>query len=308
MVDVDDEMIYRLRQYSVSERVRIAEIDSSKKTPRYVVEFMDGVKSGDRLNVPGTRLHGSWSGVRGFDELMGNWESIDEYELTDSEESAVSRVFDLLIPNEVATCEWFPVHWHTRIKDTKAIEQLIGVTAFDLLNQCRGFRLDGDIILSPEGTMLVSRYACRVNPMQVLDWIEKDEEEYREKCRKGSPAVSWDNKPYTTDPASEYQWYLEDGRPLHELLRSWCGQRAVTMKERMDAAEAEVRRLDELIEDLFVQMRQEGYGNAVEHIERAYNKGRITAYNHRRTVERPLDPSEIPVRIEYRRAPRWWGY
>lgn len=308
MVDVGDEVIYRLRQYSLSERVRIAEIDRSKKTPRYVIEFMDGEKTSSRLNVPGTRLHGPWSDVQRFDALMGQWESLEEYELSESEESAVSHVFDMLIPSEVATCEWSPVRWHTRIRDTKAIEPLIGVTAEDLLDQSKGFVLDGDIILSPEGTMLVSRYACSIDPMQVLAWVEKDEEDYRVKCTKGSPAVSLDNRPYTTDPASEYEWYLEYGRPVHELLRSWCGQRAVTLKERVDAAEAEVRRLDALIEDLFVQMRELGYSQAVEHIERAYNKKRITAYNHRTIVERPLDPSEIPVRVEYRRSPRWWGY
>ena len=239
---------------------------------------------------------------------MAHWESLEGYELSEIEEFAVERVFILLIPGEIAEWSWSPVRWTTRIHDSAGLEKLIGVSAEDMLAQAPGFTLDRNIILSPDGTLRVARYACRVKPMPVLDWVEQEEKEYQEKCRKGIPAVSWDKKPYTTDPDWEYEQYLEYGRPLHELLRSWCGQRAVTLKERADAAEAEVHRLDMPIEDLFAQMKENGFEQAVEYIERFYVKDRITAYNHHTVVERPLDPSEMPVRVEYRRAPRWWGY
>ncbi|MEK0264320.1 hypothetical protein [Bifidobacterium mongoliense] len=307
-IAVGDELIYRVREYESSERVRVVEIDERKKTPRYVIEFLDGEKAGTRENVPGSRLRGRWADVDRYDALMAHWESLEGYELSEIEEFAVGRVFILLIPEEIAEWLWSPVRWTTRIHDSVGLEKLIGVSAEDMLAQAPGFTLDGDTILSPDGTLRVAQYACRVNPMPVLDWVEQEEKEYQEKCRKGSPAVSWDNKPYTTDPDWEYERYLEDGRPLHELLRSWCGQRAVTLKERAEAAEAEVHRLDMLIENLFDQMKSKGFKQAVEYIEQSYVKERITAYNYRTVVERPLDPSEIPVRVEYRRAPRWWGY
>jgi hypothetical protein len=307
-VTVDDELIYRVREYASSERVRVVEIDERKKTPRYLIEFLDGEKAGTQENVPGGRLRGRWSDVRQYDVLMAHWESLEGYELSEIEEFAVERVFILLIPEEIAEWSWSPVRWITRIHNSVELKKLFGVSAEDMLDQVPGFTLDGDTILSPDGTLRLARYACGVKPMPVLDWVEQEEKEYREKCRKGSPAVSWDKKPYTTDPDWEYEQYLEYGRPLHELLRSWCGQRAVTLKERAEAAEAEVHRLDLLIDDLFAQMKAKGFKQAVEYIESAYVKERITPYNYRTVVERPLDPSEIPVRVEYRRAPRRWGY
>lgn len=62
-IAVGDELIYRVREYASSERVRVAEIDVRKKTPRYVVEFLDGEKAGTRENVPGSRLRGRWTKV-----------------------------------------------------------------------------------------------------------------------------------------------------------------------------------------------------------------------------------------------------
>lgn len=117
MSGIGDELIYRLRDYSVSEHVRVVEIDGRKKTPRYVVEFVDGDKVGEQENVPGGRLRGPWSDVAAYDELMANWERIDQVELTVPEQSAVGQVFDLLISEEVAEYEWSPVRYATAAAD-----------------------------------------------------------------------------------------------------------------------------------------------------------------------------------------------
>lgn len=306
MPEVGEELIYRLRDYAVSERVRVASIDTRKKTPRYVVEFLNGEKAGTQENVPAARLHGSWADVAAYDELMANWERIDQAELTDTEQSAVGQVFDLLIPREVAAWEWSPVRYATRIHDRGTLKSIVGVTVEDLLAQTEGFDLDGDVMLSPHGTLMIAEYACRVRPMPVLDWVLEEEKEYREKSKNGRPAVSYDKHAYTTSPEWEYQMYLEYGRPLHELLRSWCGQRAATLQERLGAAEAENRRLDELIARLFEELKRLGHAQAVSYLARTYEDDRITPANYRPVVDRPLKPSEIPV--HYVKAPRRWGY
>lgn len=80
MPDVAAELIYRLRDYSVSERVRVVELDARRKLPRYVVEYVGGDKAGAQKNVPGSRLRGPWSNVAAYDELMANRERIDQTE------------------------------------------------------------------------------------------------------------------------------------------------------------------------------------------------------------------------------------
>lgn len=306
MPEPGDELVYRVREYSPSERVRVVEVDRRKKTPRYVVEFLGGDKSGVHENIPGVRLRAPWADVAAYDALMANWERINEAQLTDIEASAVSSVFEMLIPNEIAEWEWSPVRYATRIYDKGALQALIGITADDLLTQTEGFELDGDVIVSPDGTLMIAEYACRLKPMPVLDWVIEDEKDYLEKSKHGRPAVDLDNHAYTTSPEWEYQWYLERGRPLHELLRSWCGQRAATMQERLGAAEAENRRLDELITRLFEELKRLGHARAVDHLVREHEEERITPEKFRPVVERPLKPSEIPVR--YVKAPRRWGY
>lgn len=77
---VGDEVIYRYRHYDTSDCVRILGLDESKKTPRYVVTFLTGPKASTIENVPARRLRGYWSDVAEYDQLIGNWERIDDYE------------------------------------------------------------------------------------------------------------------------------------------------------------------------------------------------------------------------------------
>lgn len=306
MHDIGDELVYRTREYSASERVRVVEVDRRKKTLRYVVEFLDGEKSGVSENVPGGRLRAPWAEVTAYDALMANWERIDQSQLTEIEGSAVDSVFEMLIPEEIAECDWTPVRYATRIHDKEALKELIGISVEDLLAQSEGFELDDAVMICPDGTLMIAEFACRRKPMPVLDWVIEDERGYREKSIHGCPTVDLENQPYTTSPEWEYQWYLERGRPLHELLRSWCGQRAATLQERLGAAEAENRRLDELIISLFEELKRLGHARAVDYLVRTHEEERITPEKFRPVVERPLKPSEIPVR--YVKAPRRWGY
>lgn len=137
MPDIRDEMIYRVRDYSASEHVRLIEIDK-RKNPRYVVEFLNGENAGAQENVPGVRLRGPWSDVDRYDALMANWERIAQVELTDPEESAALQVFSLLIPEEVAKWDWSPVRYAVRVRDGEALQAPIGITVDDLLAQAEG--------------------------------------------------------------------------------------------------------------------------------------------------------------------------
>ncbi|MEU0509063.1 hypothetical protein [Amycolatopsis sp. NPDC006125] len=304
-MQIGDEQIYRARDYDRSQRVRIVAVDRRKKTARYEVEFLDGEDAGKQENVSANRLRGPWAEVAGYDEMMANWERLAAFELTGPEQTAASTVFEALIPASVAEWEWSPVRWVTTIFDPVALEPLIGLPANELIDQVDSFTTADGEVLSAEGTLKLAEFACRVNPHPVLQWVIEDERRYRDKTKRGAPIVH-DGHETTTDPEWEYQWYLEHGRPVHELLRGWCGHRAVTMNERLAAAEAEVQRLDVLITRLIDQMKDNGHSIFAEVMERVHEEERITPANYRPVVDRPLKPSEIPVR--YERAPRRWGY
>ncbi|MFD5180569.1 hypothetical protein ACFWM1_32490 [Nocardia sp. NPDC058379] len=306
--DVGCEWIYRLRDYSPSERVRVRAIDRRPRSVRIDIEFLDGKKAGQQENAPSGRLHGPWSSVQRYDELMANWGRLAaEDDISETEEFAIDTVFELLIPDEIATC-WGrqQVKQVTEVHDRSGFEKLIGTTLDEITTAVASFELDGTRLLSSAGSLLVAELACLQNPAPVLDWVMEAEEKARDLCIGGRKYRAIDGSgERTSDPEWEYRWYVENERPQHELLRQWCGHRAVTTYERVTAAEAEVRRLDRIVRRLLDALQDHNHMLA-EVIEREHETGRITPTSVRPEIERPKHPSEMPVRYVKVRARRWW--
>jgi len=301
-MQVGEEWIYRLRESAPSERVRILGIQPKKTSARVDVEF---VADGRRENVPGSRLRRLWAEVDAYDALMAKWARI-EFELTDAEDGAASEVFDNLIPAAVATCEWSPVRHATAVHDRSTLERLLDADLDAVLDGVPSFDLDGIMMVSPEGTLRIAEVMCARRPADVLAWVLAEEAEIRDKCKRGSPTRDLSGHERTTSPECEYEWYLKSDKPRHELLRQWCGHRAVTFHERLTAAEAEVRRLDILVARLIDSARVKGDGTFADIMEEEHNKERITPDKVRPIPDRPLSPQEIPVReVPVRRR---WGY
>lgn len=167
--EVGDELIYRLREYAESEHLRVEELDARNKTSRYVVEFLNGDNAGATENVPAGRLRGPWAEFDAYHALMANWESLDRGQLTDVGNSAIGQIFDLLIPYEIAEWKWSPVRYATRIHDREGLREPTAIAADDPLAHAEGFELDGDLMVSPDETLMIAECACRLKSMPVLD-------------------------------------------------------------------------------------------------------------------------------------------
>ena len=303
-MEIGDECIYRRQDQSPSERVQLVEIQPGKKSFRADIEFLDGDKAGTHENVPGNRLRGPWSEVAEYDRLAAHWQALSEYELTEIEESAIERVFDLLVPSSVATWEWNSVRFATAVHDAEALLQITGTPTAEIIADIAWFDLDGVLMLSPEGTAMIAELACRMNPMTILEWIIEEEKIKREQCKRGGNRTISRRESTSTSPEWEYELYLKYYKPLHELLRQWCGHRAVTLQERLAAAEAESHRLDVLVSRLIDVLKKNGDDLFANVMEKEHETERITPEKLRPVVERPLHPSEIPVR--YVRSQRRW--
>ncbi|MFJ8963302.1 hypothetical protein ACIRG5_28345 [Lentzea sp. NPDC102401] len=221
------------------------------------------------------------------------------------EKSAVTHVFETLIPEEVAHPHWDD--YVTEIADPAKLELLIGSPVTDLVARVESLvGEEGKEFVSPEGTLMIAELACTVTPMPILALVVEEEQEYRETTKRGSIITSSRGEDWTISPERMYSTYLEHVRPLHELLRGWCGHRAVSLQERLGAAEAEVRRLDLLVTRLVDQLRENGHSRFADVIAEVHEEERIAPGNFRPVVDRPLKPSEIPVRyIEVPRRRRW---
>ena len=305
-MEIGEEWIYRLKTYSPSERVKILDIEKRKQTTRVDIEFLDGDRGGRRENVPGARLHGLWSTVARYDERMANWQRLCSDDIDDTEESAVGDVFDALIPEDVATYYDSFVQNGATVGDRAALEQLMKRPLSDVLDQVEWFEDDEVLEISAAGTLLIAEYVCAANPLPLLERVMAKEAEIREHCKRGREFDAFDGSgKRTSTPEWEYEWYRKRHRPIHELLRAWCGHRSVTFVERLTAAESEVRRLDVLVAELVDDLKKHDKFGA-DIYDRRHDEERIRPETVRPVVDRPLAPWEIPVREVPVRRGRWW--
>ncbi|WP_231999845.1 hypothetical protein [Mycobacterium sp. 1245852.3] len=134
-MEVGDEWIYRAKTFDPSERVKILAMQKLKQTTRVDIEFLDGGHAGTQKNVPGSRLHGPWSRVSEYDKLMANRLRLSSCDLDEVEESAVSEVFDALIPKEIAKYYDSFNRNGTTVRDRDALERLMHQPMSDILEQ-----------------------------------------------------------------------------------------------------------------------------------------------------------------------------
>ncbi|WP_280258440.1 hypothetical protein [Nocardia wallacei] len=191
-MNVGDEWIYRLRDYAVSERVRILSIDQRKTTILVDVEFLDGDKRGTRQNIPGKRLRAPWAEVEGYDRRMADWKRLefDDYQIDSVEEHAISIAFDRLIPEDVVSFEGRHVRDALVVHDRAILESVIGIPLTEVTDLVESFDLDGSLVLSPAAGPLIAELICRKNPMPILDEILKEEAEVREKPARQHACLS----------------------------------------------------------------------------------------------------------------------
>jgi hypothetical protein len=304
---IGEDWVYRLRDGAPSQRVRILQIHPKNRSSRFDVEFLDGDAAGTHENVPAIRLRAPWSQVDAYDKMMANWEMLANTVLDHVEEGAAEMVFNLLIPTKTAELSWSPVNCATEIHRSDDLSQLLGISISDLASNVPSFEIDDALILSPAATLVIAEHACRSNPVPVLDAVTDEEREARHRCKHGGKAPNLGGPgEIGTSPEQEYSFYRKYDRPRHELLRQWCGYRAVSFHERLAAAEAENQRLDELLGRMTETFKERGETGPAEIFEREHEEERITPYKIRPVPERPLDPSEIPVRIVQTRG--WWRH
>ncbi|WP_435084725.1 hypothetical protein [Gordonia hongkongensis] len=295
--------VYRKNDRAASQEVEVLAITTDGRKQRCEIRFVEDSRT---ETVPVARLRTAWENVEAFDMRMSNWERLGDFDLHDVEQYALDDVFETLVPESVATLEYRPVRCAVTVHDEASFADLIGVPFDEVARQCFSCKIDGELTLSPEGALIAAELMCRRDPQTVLDLVIAEEADAREKCRHGR---YWGGSKIhgrdRSDPQFEWQVYLESTRPRLELLRQWCGFRAVTADERRRAAEDEARRLDLLLVRA-IEALPETQSALADSLRREHELERITPARSRPQVDRPLRPDEMPVREIRVRQRRWW--
>lgn len=303
---VGDEWAYRARDDAPSERVKIRAVTPKKHSARVEIRFLDD-PDGRIENQPAARLRVPWASVAAYDLLMANWQRIDDHTLDGVEDACVEEVFQLLIPDDVAAVEWSPVRSATAVHDQARLATILDRQVDEIVTGVPTFDLEHSLMVSPAGTLLIAQAACRQHPISVLNLVVEQEKAARQKCKHGfSRAGIRSREKEDTSPEYEYDWYRRFDRPRHELLRQWCGHRAVTVHERLLAAEAETERLDILLARVIGALENAGEDLSAQTFAEEHERDRVTPWTVRPVIDRPLHASEIPVREIRVRGGRWW--
>lgn len=300
-----EEWAYRRRDDAASERVLVVALHRQGQKFRADIKHLSGDNAGLEENVPRSRLRVPWDEVGDYDALMEGLGRLRSEALTEAEESALWKATELLLPTEVAELFVSPVDEALLIHDQHKFEALLGEPVSVLQHEFVWILYGGRTCLSPRASLRVAELLCRRNPAPMLEAVMAEEAEAREKSKHGGTVTSFEsNELLPTSPDLEYKFYLEWHKPVHEILRDWCGYQAVTDHERLLAAEAEIHRLDTLLASALTSLRQYSKHWADAYTQEHENE-RITPYSIRPIPERPLQPHEIPViRIPARR--QWW--
>lgn len=276
-------------RYGETQRAVLIEQRTAGKSAIHWVIRLD---SGAEKAVAPARLKCPWDAVEDYERKRMNLQRIESQEIDETESWALWAVLETRLPDDLA--------WLSSRGDIMTIVQPTALAEFlqtpldDLLEGIETYPADAGLRISAVGALRVAAAFCAAYPDAILDEILAEEAEAKQKAHDGGELTR----------QQHYESYLRWSRPQHELMRQWCGYAAVSRHERLLAAEAEVHRLGQLLRRAIAALKPDD-GLFAESLRREFIEDEIAAWNVRPLPERPLRPSEIPARIEYRRA--WWG-
>ena len=289
-VEVGDVVAFRESDSIVGQSLKARVVDiqpSGKASFRYSLELEDG----SIRKVPRPRIKGSWAKAAEIDELVNHQVRLHAQRSGEESDSAASFTVESCHLGEAMEPGCGDDFIMT---DPKALEKLVDSPLDVLLEGVLTAPCKEGLQISPMGGVRIVQKFAEVSPDEVLEVVAKEEKERKVKLREHHGIISarW-----------EWESYCEHYRPMFELWREWCGFAAVRKYERELVAEAEGARLFDLAKRL-IEIIEEKQPEIAQMYRQELLAEQITPYTIRETPDRPLEPNEIPVRVEYRRR-RW---
>lgn len=289
-VEVGDVVAFRESDSIEGQSLKAQVVDiepSGKASFRYSLQLEDG----SIRKVPRPRIKGSWEKAAEIDELVNHQVRLHAQRSGEEEDSAARFMIESCRLGEAMELGSGD---DLVITDAKALEKLVDSPLDVLLEGVLNAPCKEGLQISPLGGVRIVQRFAEVSPDEVLEVVAKEEKEWKFKLREhqGINSARW-----------EWEFYCEHYRPMFELWREWCGFAAVRKYERELAAEAEGARLFDLVKRL-IEIIEEKQPEIAQMYRQELLAEQITPYTIRETPDRPLEPNEIPVRVEYRRR-RW---
>jgi hypothetical protein len=265
MVDADRAMpsvgevwAYRARQADELVPVRVVR-HGKKKPARVFVRFVDDVFEGQEDWVPPARLKIAWDRVAEYGAWEDQWKRLREACLPrdDPRGYAVEDVVITLLENYDASIDG-RVHGAIRIGKPAELAAWLGLEPGLVSGHPFAFTQDGTLIVPWPVTELVVTTAARKNPGPVLRRVEDEERNARQEALHGSRGGRRTDADGFIRPEICQKVDDEFGRPIREVLRSWCGAAAVSRADELAHLRSEVRRITGIAQQAIQGLKDAG--------------------------------------------------
>lgn len=216
----------------------------SHEPPRVLIRFLGDEFEGREEWVPPNRLKVPWAEVDDFRAAETRWAAVKaESRVTEGEDSAAGIVFDKLVNSKVASVI-YNVDGVVRIHDVDVLAESLDIDAKTMRSDPVSFVEDGDLVSPWSITELIARRACELDPEPILSYVANEEAKAAEEATYGRWYRATRSYPgFEVSPEDCFKSDEEFGRPVREVLRRWCGQKAVARRDELAALRTEVRRI-----------------------------------------------------------------
>lgn len=265
MVDADQAIpaigevwAYRARQ--VDELVPVRVVRHGKKKPaRIFVRFIDDEFEGQEDWVPPARLKTTWDRVAEYQAREDQWKRLREASLhrDDPRGFAVEDVVIALLEQYDASIDG-RVHGAIRIGKPAELAAGLGLEPGLVSGHPLAFTQDGTLIVPWPVTELVVTTATQQNPGPVLRRVEDEERKARQEALHGHPSGGRTDADRFIRPEICQKVDDEFGRPIREVLRSWCGAAAISQADELTHLRSEVRRITGIAQQAIQALRDAG--------------------------------------------------
>jgi hypothetical protein len=249
--------------------VQVAVVRLGVKSPqRVLVRFVDDEFEGLQDWVPPARLKVPWNEVEEYVARERRWEEVlrPSLDASDTEESAVSTVFDLAIPKNLAELGWNAARGTIKIHDLAGLANLLEVSPA-VLRPPTSFEEDGDLISPWTVAIAAAQRAAEREPHKILADVEKDEATARRDSTYGHWLGRRRREQDWIPPEVCQRVDAEHGQPVRAILRGWCGADAVDLRAEIAALRNNASASSKVAAEAIELLRRHGHtrdANALE--------------------------------------------
>ncbi|MBB5153330.1 hypothetical protein [Saccharopolyspora phatthalungensis] len=239
----------------------------STRPARVRVRFVEDAYEGHEDWVPPNRLKVRWKDVAAWQEREERWNAVRDASAearNTTENDAAGWIFDLLPGYNYAKQLWGRDEGALAIRDVDALVADLGIDRTIVVGDPVAFTDDDGSLIVPWRVMHeVARLLAQKHSDHYISEVTKEEREHEHKNRWGYMSGSGHISAEICAEVDE-----EHGRPLRDLIRQWCGAKAIARQDELDALRAEVKRLGTLVERAVDAVRNAGDEKSARELER----------------------------------------